>query len=109
MNTNNIRLMLNKYDRIIFNNEINNSEVILTLQRTNCNSFLGSFTGYIMGGYPFGLILLNKKLNKIDSIKDVLVHEMVHCIQAIRGYEIDHGEFFKSERARINKHFNINI
>lgn len=45
-----------------------------------------------------------------DSIKHVLIHEMIHCLNCQHGiYESFHGKYFKAEKRKLYKRFGIRI
>jgi hypothetical protein len=98
------------YDRVIFNNIISNSDINLSLSFFKSKSLMGVYIGYFDENKKMGHIKLSKfYCKKIKTLESTLIHEMVHCIQAIKGLPVNHGKYFKSECKRIKKQFNINI
>lgn len=98
------------YDRVLFDNEISKAEINLELSMFNKNKYMGLFIGFDVQGYKHGHIKLSRVYaKKIKMVESTLIHEMVHCLQYIRGYKVNHGKFFKAECKRIKKQIGIKI
>lgn len=98
------------YDRILFKNEISNSPINLELSFFNKKEYMGLFIGFDIKGYKQGHIKISRVYaKKIKMVESTLIHEMVHCLQFIRGYKVNHGTFCKSECKRIKRLSGINI
>jgi hypothetical protein len=96
-----------RYDKVIFNHTIKKADINLMMKLSNSRKLMGVFTGYYMEDGKYGNITLSRKYRK--QIKSTIIHEMVHCIQFIKGKPVNHGKFFKKEAKRIRKHFGIDI
>lgn len=98
------------YDRVLFNNEISKAEINLELSMFNKKQYMGLFIGFDVQGYKHGHIKISRMYaKKIHIVESTLIHEMVHCLQYIRGIKVNHGKFFKSECKRIQKKTGIDI
>jgi len=99
-----------QYDKEIFNSEIRKADINLSLRFNNSKKYMGIFCGYYVEKKKCGELILSKWFmgNKVD-FKSTLIHEMVHCIQFVRGKKVNHGAFFKRECKRIKKIYGIDI
>lgn len=98
------------FDRKIFSGRIRKADINLTLSFNNSKELMGVFVGYYHGKMKCGEIRLSKRYCKDkEQFKSTLIHEMVHCIQFIKGKRVNHGAFFKRECRRIKRHFGIDI
>ena len=110
MNLNKLCKMFRKYDKVIFDNLICNSDINLTISMFNSKKLMGLYIGYMKRDNKHGHIKISRcYTKKINVVKSTLIHEMVHCIQSINGLPVDHGKYFKKECKRINKHYGIDI
>ena len=99
-----------RYDKEIFKSEIRKADINLSLRFNNSKKYMGLFCGYYVEKNKCGELILSKWfMGNKETFKSTLIHEMVHCIQFIRGKKVNHGTFFKKECKRIKRHFGIDI
>ena len=110
MRLNKLCKLFQLYDRLLFKNEISKADINLELSMFNKKKYMGLFIGFMVEGKKHGHIKISRQYaKKLKMVESTLVHEMVHCLQYIKGYKVNHGKFFKAEAKRIKKLSGINI
>lgn len=89
-----------------YNHTYFNDELRMPLIKTHSGVPYGEFKNK-----PRKTITISKDVHwEDDSLKNVLVHEMIHCLNSQRKhYEGFHGKYFKAEQKIIYKRFGYKV
>lgn len=97
-------------DTLLFNNTIMDSSIELDISLNKSKKYMGLFIGFESDTNPCAdIIISRKRVKTYKELIETLAHEMLHCIQYLKGKRINHGKYFKSECRRIKKEYGLDI